>query len=73
MTVDDALRKTSAALDELIDDARHAAEDTLRRRGATEEEVAIELKRFGQEAAALRLKALAMTRAFWETGSGIIQ
>lgn len=75
MTLDDALRKAEAALDELVDDARQATEDMLRHRGASEEELDSEMNRFEQQAAALRVQVSATVRAMYATDGrcGIIQ
>ena len=67
MTADDAIAKVVTALDEIADRVLADVEALLKNRGATDDELRLELERTREEIAAFRHRALQEARAFVET------
>ena len=68
MTADEAVAKAATALDEIAARVLADVEAMLRNRGATDEELRLELERAVAEIAATRHRALQQARAFVESG-----
>lgn len=71
MTLAEALNKAGEQFEVIAADSLANAEALLRSRGATDEELGIELTRLQSEIAAARQQVLATVRAVWETGIGV--
>jgi hypothetical protein len=67
MTVDEAVAKAATKLDEITARVLSDVEAMLKNRGATDEELRLELERTREEIAAFRHRALQEARAFIET------
>jgi hypothetical protein len=68
VTVDEALARAAQAFDDVAAEAIAASEATLRSRGATDEEVEIELQYLERDIDAARREALQHIRAIAESG-----
>jgi hypothetical protein len=73
VTADEAVAKTATMFDEIAGTALTDAEAMLRNRGASDEELGLELERMRSETAKIRHRALQQVRAFVETGVWSIQ
>ena len=69
MTLDEALAKGHARLDEIAEQILTDTEDVLRHHGATDEEVGIELDRVRQELSIVRSRMIATIVCGWESHS----